>query len=709
MLNLDWTAITTGYGVAAIANALLLVLLLVHWKGRRTGGWLVAAVAVEGLWALARALPPDPSWMLRLAGVLEGARYLAWLVFLAALLAPVTAAGRRAFLRDPRLLGLGGLGALLVAYPLLPDAWRLQVPGSAYYAAYLVLAMGCTALLETFYRHLHPERRWAVKYLVFGLGGMFAYDLFLFANAVLFGRVDATLAGARGLVNAVAVPLLAVAVARNPDWSVDLFVSRRLVLHATTFLVVGAYLVVMGVAGYVIRRSGGDWGRVVQVTLVFLALLGAVVLLASGQLRARLRVFVEKHFFNYRFDYRDEWLRFTHTLAACQPEEEAGVCILRALAGLVESGGGMLWSRAREGSGFRPEAVWNHGAPRLDLEVAADDPLPAFLEGQGWVLDRREWETRPEAYAGLPMPDWFREDARCWLIVPLLDRGTLVGFVVLDRPRAPMEVDWEVRDLLKTAAVQAAVFLGQRKALEALAEARQFEGFHRLSTYILHDLKNIVAQQSLITRSAARHRDNPAFVDDALRVMAHSVERMQQLMRLLQTGGADWQRKARLDLVHLVREVAESLRDMRPHPRLEIGLESAVIESSPQRARAALRNLVRNAQQATPDEGEVVVRLRRERGRILVEVEDTGCGMDAEFVRKRLFRPFDTTKGDTGMGIGVYEMREWVRSLGGEVQVDSTPGVGTRFRLLLPPAEEEAAAPTPAAAPEERERHGAHG
>lgn len=688
MPNIEWTAITTGYAMAALAYGFMLVMLLTHWKGRLQGGLLSLAVGLETLWALMRAFPPSSEWILRAAGSMEGLRYLGWQLFLVGLL-HAQRAGREWFrLRNPRLLFFTVLAVALALYPFLPEGIRGLIPAAYVYGAFVVLAMGNLWFLETLFRNLHPDHRWGIKYMVIGLGGLFAYDLFLFANAVLFGQVDATLTSARGLINAVAVPLLAVAVVRNPDWSLDLFVSRRIVLHGTTFLVVGSWLILMGLAGYYIRRLGGDWGRVAQVTLLFLAGIGALAFVSSGQLRARLRVFLDKHFFNYRFDYREEWLRFTRTLSACGTGEEAGVCILRALAALVDSGGGTLWTRTEEGD-YRPEAVWNRPRPDPDLWLESDAALPAFLARKGWVIDRDEWQARPAIYEDLPVPDWLREDERSWLIVPLPATDGLLGFVVLDRPRAPFEIDWEVRDLLKTAAAQAAVYLEQRRALEALAEARQFEGFHRLSTYILHDLKNIVAQQSLITRRAARHRDNPAFIDDALGVMAHSVDRMEQLMQLLQSGAMGSQHRVRIDLARLTREVIESLRDMRPHPRLESEVEEAIVESSLDRARAALRNLIRNAQQATPDEGEVVVRLSREGDWLKLEVADTGCGMDAEFIRHRLFKPFDTTKGDTGMGIGVYEVREWVRALGGELRVDSTPGKGTTFLLRLPLAGKE--------------------
>ncbi|MHB8551844.1 MAG: ATP-binding protein, partial [Acidiferrobacterales bacterium] len=105
------------------------------------------------------------------------------------------------------------------------------------------------------------------------------------------------------------------------------------------------------------------------------------------------------------------------------------------------------------------------------------------------------------------------------------------------------------------------------------------------------------------------------------------------------------------------------------------------------RLSAVIGHVIQNAREATPADGRVTVRLRADRRQVVIEVEDTGCGMDEAFIRERLFRPFETTKGNSGMGIGAYETREFVRALGGDIDVFSRPGHGTIFRLHLPLAD----------------------
>jgi signal transduction histidine kinase len=106
-------------------------------------------------------------------------------------------------------------------------------------------------------------------------------------------------------------------------------------------------------------------------------------------------------------------------------------------------------------------------------------------------------------------------------------------------------------------------------------------------------------------------------------------------------------------------------------------------------------HILQNALEATPDSGKVHIQANKVDNQVAMAIRDTGCGMEAEFIRDRLFRPFDSTKG-AGMGIGAYECREYVRELGGKITVESEPGQGTIFSIWLPVAQCPPAAQSPA-------------
>ena len=676
-----------GYGLCAALFALLSVVLLTGWRGRLQGGLLVFAVLVSAVWAgvLAaqvawQAIPVEWIWGL------EAVRNLAWMLFLIRLLELQAGWGQRG-----RRLGQARLAALMLtlilALPLADLRWALP-PGidsdltSLQLILRLLTAVAGLVLVEQVFRNTPWQHRWGVKFLCLGVGGLFAFDFFLFADALLFQRLDMDLWAARGAVSALAAPLIGVSAARNPQWSFDLFVSRKVVFHSTALVAAGIYLLVMSLVGYYIRYYGGEWSSVIQTVFFFGAGMVLVVLLFSGHLRSRIKVLINKHFFNYRYDYREEWLHLIDVLSgrvlqACLPER-----VIFALGELVDSPGGILWLR-NEGGHYEHARVWN--LPEDTLDKATDfTNLTDFLTHRHWVINLTDLRRDPDTYDALELPAAVYADDRLWLIVPLRHDDELMGFVILARSRAAQVVNWEVMDMLKTAARQASSYLALDQAARALADARQFEGFNRLSAFVVHDLKNLIAQLSLVAKNAERHRHNPAFVDDAIATIKNSVDKMNRLLGQLR-GPVASAAGTGVDLRAVVADVVRTRAAQEPAPVLEMALVTPLgVRADPDRLAAVISHIVQNAQEATPRDGRVVVHLGRIAGQAVIEVRDTGAGMDADFVRERLFKPFDSTKGLTGMGVGAYETREFVASLGGRVVVDSVPGRGTVFRLFVP-------------------------
>jgi putative PEP-CTERM system histidine kinase len=268
------------------------------------------------------------------------------------------------------------------------------------------------------------------------------------------------------------------------------------------------------------------------------------------------------------------------------------------------------------------------------------------------------------------------------MILPLLLGVELIGFVVLDDPPLRFEPNYEDRDLLKTVGRHVATHIAQHDADRRLAESRQFEAFHRLTAFVMHDLKNLAAQLELIVANAQRHRHNPEFIDDVITTVANSTGRMQRLIEQLR--GRDVPAAIRsLPLAVIVARACERCGTRAPRPRLVVHEPDLHVQADAERLVAAFEHLVRNAQDATREDGSVTVTAGAEGEHCVVTVADTGSGMTPEFIQERLFNPFDTTKGSAGMGIGAYQVREYVRSLGGSVEVTSLPGRGTTFAVKL--------------------------
>jgi putative PEP-CTERM system histidine kinase len=319
--------------------------------------------------------------------------------------------------------------------------------------------------------------------------------------------------------------------------------------------------------------------------------------------------------------------------------------------------------------------------------VDSDHPLVKFMTAREWLIDIDECERDPELYNNLVIPDWLLEMPRAWLVIPLIVHDHMLGFIVLARSPAQNHFNWEDSDLVKTAGRQAAVHLAQLEASQALAEAKQFEACNRLSSYVMHDLKNLIAQLSLVVTNSGKHKNNPRFMEDVITTVDNSVQKMNRLLEHLRSDSMQVQETRSLELCAMLQEVVQEMSSGRPSPSLDCQATGIHILADKDRCGAIIGHLIRNAQDATPDDGRIIVRLFRRDAKAIVEVQDTGSGMDKAFIRDRLFRPFDSTKGKAGMGIGVYEARDYIHKLGGDLEVISRVGEGSTFRARLPISE----------------------
>jgi len=485
---------------------------------------------------------------------------------------------------------------------------------------------------------------------------------------------------ARGLVNVLFIPLIAIAARRNPDWDINVFVSRQIVFYSTTLIAVGLYLLFMSLGGYALLLYGGTWGGLAQIVFFAGAILVLVTLLFSHTLRARAKVFLSKHFFHNKYDYREEWLRLISTLTDFEDRSTRQI-VIRAMAQIVDSPGGWLWSYDPDERAYCMIESENcdHAVP----DIAEDDSLIRFIKRDRWLIDLREFQDDPENYRDLRLPDWLAKESDAWLIVPLLFRQDLLGLVMLRKAAGPPELNYEDRDLLKTVGHHLAVHVAQENADSLLAEARQFEAYNRLTAFLMHDLNNLIAQQSLIIKNAEKHRRNPEFVDDAIKTIANSVERMKRVMEQLTRSEVDrLNRSTKLETI--ITGAVERCRAKEPVPVLDMQGVTASVNVDAERFTMVLTHLIKNAQDATGSDGTVSVSARQNGENLIVTVADSGCGMTPEFIRDHLFRPFDSTKGSQGMGIGAYQAREFAREMGGELRVSSVVSEGTRISLTLP-------------------------
>ena len=692
------TVIEVGYGIAAVAFLALLILAGLSRIRSRQRLILLIVTGANFAWALAIVCSPlirPPVWLL--VG-LEVARLASWLVFITDLMGLVGQRG--AELRLLKFFGLG-LPVAVVGYVIIQPALQIYAGinwlprGSD--ALLIVIPVAGILLLENLLRNTDRDTRWAVKYFCIAIGVIFIYDFFYFADVTASGRPNTTLFAARGFVNAMMVPLIAVGVARSRSWPVAIHVSRGVIFHSFALIGSGLYLLTMAAASYYVRHVNGEWGPSLQLIFLIGAASILAVILASGSMRARVRYFISRNFFSLKYDYRETWMHFVGALSSTSPELGLQRRLLSAVADLVDSTAAGLWIRSEEAATYIPQVSTNLG------DALPTEPLGSSLED--WfrrhhtVIELAE-ATDERRYPNLQLPDWLRTLTRGWLLVPLIHRDLLQGFIVLGEPRITRSLDWEDYELLMAIGNQAASYIAEEQSTNALSESRQLQLVSRRFAFVAHDLKNIVGQLTLMLSNARRFKDNAQFRSDMFETIVHSVDRMNALLDQLRSMRDDTGIAIGEPIAPglVLKEVADTWERDRPGFSADLQPISGLLRASPERLRSVVEHLVQNAFDAAGDEGRVALRARAIEDAAIIEVEDDGPGMDLEFVQQKLFRPFVSTR-PTGFGIGAYQIREYVRSMGGQLEVRSVPGKGTTMQVFLPLiASEQVDVPTTAEA-----------
>ena len=664
-----------GHALAALLFGLLALSQIRHAADALPRLTFVLALGATALWALAVAGIGSVDLTTNL---LEALRDLGWLGFMFALVRRDRRAPERAAIQiiygvvATIVLASGMLAIATAALPASDSAVMM----AARVVLQMMVAVSALLLIHHLYAAVAPGARGGIRLVVVALAAMWSVDLVLFATAYASAGWPTGLVAMRGLALALLAPIFALAVHRNGDWTLQL--SRTVAYQSLSLAAIALYVIAMGMATSLLATIGGPSARIVQTAFVFGTTAALFAILSTPWLRAWTRVKLAKHLFAHRYDYRQEWLRFTDTLG--KPGEDAAPLetrIVKAVADMTDSTAGLLL--VRDGAGLGQGASWRWDGDSF----ATDGELPRYLEATGRIIAldavRTDAASPEEARA---VPSWMVDRPDAWVLLPLLHFGKLTGALLLARPPIDRAPDWEDFDLLHLAGRQVASYLAEARAQQALAEAQRFDEFNRRFAFIMHDIKNLVSQLSLVARNAERHADNPDFRADMIATLQDSAARMNALLaRLSQHHQTRSEAIETVDLAALVGRVAS--RRTAQHPIVTGGARDAVAAADPARLEQILDHLLQNAIEASPAGEPVALVVGHEGDRVYVDVIDHGAGMSPAFVRDRLFKPFVSSKAG-GFGLGAFEARQLAEAMGGSVDVASREGEGTRFRVNLP-------------------------
>ncbi len=571
--------------------------------------------------------------------------------------------------------------AIFAALPLLPLAlppetlfrpaaalspWLVPLTnlGLALHFGMLAAILLCLYNLEGTLLSATHVKRWRIKYFVLGVMAVQASQFLAISEGLLYKMLDFSQSPTRQIGLLLGTMLMGYSLITRGGGEKIVF-SRRIAYKSLVLFAAGVYLVSVGLVGQAMRQFAGLNKTGVITAFSLLGGLGLLSLFLSETVRRKANTMLRMYFYKDKYDYRLQWLDSVHRLTGIAGLRELYEAVLVGFCQNLGMGQAALYLRDGRSGYFDPVCQWEMGAANAPLPP--DHPLCQPDSGPRAVRDLRNQTPIP------PAPE-------ASFSVPLL-RGTILeGFVLLDHPfNDAEEYDEEDFELMEALAHQAVSAILIMRQADELASAREMEAMGKVSAFVLHDLKNLVHTLSLMVENAKSYIHDPEFQQDMREALDNSVVKMKSLIhRLREVPSSDSLLCEDVDLLELARESSRSV------PEGALQLRGDSVHSTVDRSEMSkvLVNLFRNAHEASMGRQPVVVTVGNQ-GQPYIKVCDAGCGMDAEFIRKSLFVPFSTTK-DKGIGIGLYQSKQIVEAHGGRLEVESLPGRGSTFTVLLP-------------------------
>lgn len=574
------------------------------------------------------------------------------------------------------------------------DRWLLELRplGRLIYFLQFIAAVVMLVNLERTFHTSVGTMRWKIKYMLLGVGLLFASRLYTWSQALLFNGIGPAMLAANASALLVSSLIIARGLFREGAFKADLYPSHKLLSNSLIILLAGAYLFIVGLIAKVVSSLGGDAAFPLKSFLVFAALTALAIVLLSDRFRSHVGRLVSRHLRRPRYDYRNVWRTFMRQTASrlsnvdyCRAVAQCVSDTMDVLAVTVwlvdEAGRQLVFGGSTKLSQAEAAALLGTENDFLGaINALRHNPVPVNLEELKvpWASGLRRLNERQ-----------FRQGGS-GLCVPVMAGPDLLGLLLLSDRVSGVPYSIEEIELLQCMADQIGNGLLNIGLSDRLLRAREMEAFQTMSAFFVHDLKNVGYALSLTLDNLRTHFDNPEFREDAFKAIAKSAGRLDALisrlglLRLghdLHTAPADLNAAIRAALASVPFPPQATLdQDLRPLPQSEFDTDQI---------QKVVTNLIVNALEASANRGCVRIATERRDGWLVLSVTDNGCGMSPEFIARSLFRPFQTSKSK-GVGLGLFHCKTIVEAHRGRIEVESQENKGTSFRVLLPLIERSA-------------------
>jgi len=556
--------------------------------------------------------------------------------------------------------------------------------GGRFFSFFLLLTIIFILInLEAVYRNSIGSKRWQIKYCILGIFAAFVFYIYVISRVILFRFMDLNLLPIGSMVIIICSGLLAYSFIKHRLMNVNIFVSRQVFYGSFTIIAVSGYLILVGFVGELVKILGLNFNRVFYPIFLLLSLIALLAFGLSSKSREKLKRFIDQHFYKNKFDYRFEWIELTNRISSVAGVNALLSKFMDLIAETLCVSDVLVWLYDDDDKKFHLAGSRKLSAP--DMAVTIDSPLIIYMEDKAEpfsIIKISSGGQKDRFYANNKI---FLDTYEICTLSPLIGKDKFIGFIGLGEEVTGATYNYEDYDILKTMCHQAASVIMNIQLSERLILAREMELMNKISSFVLHDLKNSVSMLSLIVQNASCNMDNPEFQKDVLKTISKTIGNMKGLMG----------RVSRLPKEIVLHKTKTNLTELVEDCIRKTGLDNAGIEVTKnytdlprinldrEKIQSVINNLILNARESMKDKGRIWISTLSGNGEIIVKVKDDGPGMSKEFLDNKLFKPFQTTK-KKGLGIGLYQCKIIIAAHDGKIVAESEEGKGARFRIYLP-------------------------
>lgn len=462
------------------------------------------------------------------------------------------------------------------------------------------------------------------------------------------------------------------------------FVSRKVIYSFIIPFVLATYLVGFGILSIIMRSFDLEFSFALKWLILVIGFVLTGLFSVSGKIRSRIHFFISTNFYVNKYEYRDEWLALSQNLHGAINETDVVGALQQVLSDSLYTTEIFIWI-GDSTKGYKlvssPENILQVNHHGID----STDPLVDYIETNShFNLNKREPDLSWKKIAKKKRV--FIDSLNLLLITPISIGNHLTGFIGLGPEYTGGQYSYDDFDLLSVLGSQTASALLAIRMSEGLANSREQRAWDRLSAFVLHDIKNAATMLSMLQSNAPAHIHKPEFQQDMLELVDDAIKRMDRVEQRLATLKDEITPSFQIvQLNTFLKNCCNNLSNKLGSMEINIECEETIkVNTDPDLLFSVMENLLLNSYE---EKNNAVVQINTKNNEnnewAVIEFLDNGPGIVEGLLPDRLFEPFQTTK-ESGSGIGLWQVKNVISSIGGNISAENTTDTGATFIIELP-------------------------